>query len=217
MSPRPNVVSVAEPSGGGPARFSVVRYPERFPEILKLRRTAYQAAQKFGPDTAESEENEEADPRNLRSLTVIAEVAGQIVGSLRLTPPLPGPILHHTCKFSEPVQGLPPRSDFIEASWACVHPGHQGKGLFWYLAAYMVLVTEQLGKPYLVGGTDASMWPNWRRCGYRKTGSTYRGALSDNTYWVMYLDVEEILAGRNIAPEFARVLLPLVDTVRAIG
>lgn len=193
-------------------RYRVVQYPERLDEVLALRRAAYGAAQKHGPDDAESAEGDGADPRNLRSSTVIAELEGQIIGSLRLAPPLPGPLLHHTCEFAEPVKGLPPRTEFIEASWACVHPAHQGKGLFWSISAYMVLVAKQLGKPYLVGGTDADMWRNWKRCGFRKTGSTYLGAISRNRYWVMLLNVDEVLAGHNIAPEFARVLLPLSGT-----
>lgn len=190
-------------------RFSVIPYPERLSEIVELRHLAYTAANKLGPGTVETVETEEADPRNRQATLVIAEDGEQIVASVRLTPPLAGPLFHHNCRFDGPVHGLPPRPEFLESAWACIHPDHQGKGLYWELVAHMVLAAKRLGKKYLVGGTTAHLWPNWRRCGYRNTGTRYTGVLSTTELWVVVLDVEEVLAGHNIAPEFARVLLPL--------
>ncbi|MEM9556310.1 MAG: GNAT family N-acetyltransferase [Acidobacteriota bacterium] len=193
-------------SEGSSVRFRTLRFPERLADIVELRRVAYTAAGKLGPDVEESIEVEMADPRNLRAVLVVAEEEEQIVGSVRLTPPLPGPLFHSTCRFDGPVQGLPSRSDFLESAWACIHPSQQGQGLFWHLVAHMVLAAKRLGKPYLVGGTAENLWPNWRRCGYRKLGSRYIGALSATELSVVILKVEEVLAGRNIASQLARSL-----------
>ena len=178
--------------------FSIVGYPERRREILALRRAAYAASGKCGPDNA-TEEN--IDPRDFRAANVIAEVEGRIVASVRLTPPLPGPILQPSCALRGPTDQLPAHSDFVEASWGCIHSEFQGQGLLWQLSAHMLVAADTFGRPYLLIGSDRQIWRHWQRCGFRKTGVTYRGTLSGNEYFVVTLNLNEVLAGRGIDPK----------------
>ncbi len=201
-------------SAPGAIRYSVVRYPERFPEILKLRRAAYAADHK---DAGYDSDDAVTGPRDLQATVVIAESAGRIIGSERLNPPISGPILYRNCRPEGPLHKLPPKSEFLEMSWGCIHPDHQGRGLFRSLSAHNLIAAEKFGRPYLLAGSSAKLWPFWRQCGYRKTGVTYRGAVTGIEHSVNLLDLAAVLAGRNIAPEFARVLLPLLAAARAAG
>ena len=203
--------SAHESSVDPPMRFTTVPYPERLGEILELRRAAYEAARKLGDDPARADEDQAWDPRNPGSTTLLAEMDGRLVGSLRLSHPLAGSFLHHSYRFDGPLTNLPPRSEILEGSWACVHPEYQGQGLFWQLAARMVQFAQDQGKAYLLGGADDGMWPTWQRCGYRETGLTYQGRLTGTPHRLMLLDVAAVSEGHHICPEFARVLLPLLE------
>ena len=194
-------------------RFDVLRFPDRWPELLELRRAAYVADGLVSPETNAADLY---DPRDDRAAVVVAQSQGRLVGSLRLTPSLEaGPILHHTCQFAEPVRGLPDKSEYLEVSRVCVIPEHRGHGLLWELAARMVILAREQGKRFLVGGIRPGLWPYWQRCGYRKTGVTYRQmGFGGIEHEVGILDVEETLTGRSLDPKFARVLLPLVEERR---
>ncbi len=189
-------------------RFDVLAYPERIDQILELRRIANCAA---GQLAAHFRAAEPFDPRDLEASNVVAEVGGRIVGTLRLSPPLEGFILNQANPCLGPVSGLPESSETLETAWASIHPSYNGQGILWHLAAHMVLTAKRRGIPFLVGGTNPSMWRFWQRCGYRKTGIPYisRNA-PDIRYLVIVMDVEAVIAGRNIAPQLARVLTPLL-------
>lgn len=188
-------------------RFEVVRHGDhRMEEILDLRRTAYVEAGKVDPLIASSKMT---DRRDRHAWIVIAQADHRIVGTLRLAPPLPGPILGCP-ELGESVPGLPPGSDYLECSKVCVHPEAQGQGLFWYLAAHMLFTAREVGTPYLVGGIDRSLWHFWSRCGYRRVGASYLSrSLTGIQHWVGLLDVAASLAGRTISPKFAHLLAKL--------
>ncbi|MCG8461773.1 MAG: hypothetical protein MI919_36285 [Holophagales bacterium] len=207
----PGLESRQGPSPG--IRFGLVRNPHRAAEIRELRRLAYSSAGKSGPDGLDGEESaaEPADPRDARAFTVIAEDGDQLVGSVRVIPPGDGPILHPTCQLLGDVGALPPRHQLAEGGWGCVHPSHRGQGLFWSLAAHMFLLGHDLGGTHMLAGSDGELWTYWRRCGFRKTGITYRGTHSGAEYSVIVVDLAEVLAGLRLVPEFARVLLPLAS------
>lgn len=204
--PRPRC-SAPRPLSPGPTRFDVVRYPERLPEILELRRVAFGAAGKIAPGTPAAEL---VDSRDLRSSIVIAQSAGHLVGSLRLTPALPGSVLGQP-ELVGPLPGLPATSEYLECSRACIHPDHQGEGLCWDLAAHMLTTARKLGKPYLVAAIAPDLWRFWWRCGYRKTGIPYINvAFRGHENEVGVLDVAAALEGRTIDAKLARVLSPLL-------
>lgn len=193
-------------------QFSVVRNPERSAEVDELRRIAYGEAGKSGPGSLEA--GEVIDPRDLQAFVVIAEVAGRVVGSVRVIPPMPGPILHPECRLRGDTSSLPPRSGLAEGGWGCVHPDYQGQGLFWQLAAHMLLLGRDLGGTHLVAGSDVDLWPYWRRCGFSKTGVSYLGVHSGTEHAVMVIGLDALTSGRNMAPEFSRVLMPLAADLR---
>ena len=191
-----------------PPVLRVTRSLTRLPEILELRRLAYGAAGKISSD---ANAFDLADPRDWGSTFVTAEVDGRLVGSLRLCRPLPGPLLDVEYRLDGPLDVLPHRMDLTEASRACVHPDFQGRGLCWHLAAHMLLAAAEQGRPYLLSACTPQLWNHWRRCGFRKTGVTAR--YRDVELAVILLDVEETLVGRDLAPEFVRVL-PQEDAVK---
>lgn len=191
------------------ARFTVLRYPQHFEEIRALRRLAYGRAGKSGPDPIRLEG---PDRRDLES-RVVAGWVGQnldnetLVTSIRLNRPVPGPRLHHTCRLRGEVSTLPAVDSTTECGWGCVHPEFHGRGLVWELAAHMVLAARQMGRPYVISGTDAQVWPMWERTGFRRTGAMYTGAVSGNDYWVMVLDIDAVLTGRQrLGRRFAATL-----------
>lgn len=183
-----------------------VRYPHRIEELLALRRAAYGAADKAGPDTATKALD---DPRNVRAETVTVELGDRIIGSERLTPWLPGPILHHSCTLSDTTPGLPPRDQTLEASWACVHPDFMGRRIGWFVAAHALCIGRLGGARYLLGAADDQMWPFWRRCGFYRIDASYTGAISGNTYRVVVCDMDSALAGDGVGSVFWDILEPL--------
>ncbi len=189
--------------------FSVVRFSQRQSEILELRRIAYAEAGKLGRGKAKTDET---DSRDAEALVVIAEVTGQLVASVRLALARPGLIFDQSCRFHGDLHSVPSGSDSVEASWGCIHPDLQGKGLFWLLAAHMLIEAAHLGRGYILSGTDVNLWSYWRRCGFRATGATYRYAHSDHRYQLIVLDIQAALAGRGIDPKFASVLVPLISS-----
>ena len=196
-------------------RFDVLAYPERIDEILELRRLANCSANLLPPETLAAEL---IDPRDFEASNVVAEISGRLVGTLRLAPPLEGFILNQANPCVRPVNGLPGTSEYLETAWASIHPNYHGRGILWHLVAHMVLTAKQRAKPFLVGGTSPDMWRFWRRCGYRKTGILYLGRNAPSLqYSVIILDVEAAIEGRNIAPQLARVLGPLLDGSADLG
>lgn len=187
-------------------RMRIVPYEECAEELLELRRLALVAAQQVTPGTPASAMY---DPRDSEALIAIAELDGQLVGSLRIVPPLDDDVLFHPDnRVLGTLVGLPPKSDYAEASKACVHPEYQGQGVFWHIAAHMILAGRQLGKTHLVGGTNPRVWKFWQRCGYRLTENRYVGPnRPEIKYSVMVLDIDAVLGGRvEIAPQLVDAL-----------
>ena len=185
-------------------RYTVLRYPERFAEICALRRLAYGEAGKSGPDAVDTDL---PDERDLEARVVVGLRGETLLSSIRLNLPMVGSRLHSTCRLRGDLNQLPRQADTSECGWGCVHPDYKGRGLLWELAAHMVLAARRMGRPYVLSGTDAAVWPMWQRVGYRKTDVTYTGALSGNRYWVMVLDLEEVLSGeRSLGRRFAAAL-----------
>lgn len=188
-------------------RFSLVRCGERAEELRELRGAAYGGAGKSGPERPDSDRS---DPREDRAVMILAEVEGRLAGSLRVIPPGPGPILHPECRLEGDLGTLPPCAETAEGGWGCVHPDFGGRGLFWHLSARMFTVAHEFGANWLIAGSDAQLWQFWQRCGFRKTGITYRGVYSRALYSMMIAKIVDVLRGRGVAPELAEVLEPLV-------
>ena len=188
-------------------RFSLVRCGERAEELRDLRRAAYGCAGKSGPERPDSDQS---DPRDDRAMMILAEVGGRLVGSLRVIPPGPGPILHPQCRLEGDLGTLPPFSEIAEGGWGCVHPDFGGRGLFWQLSARMFTVAHEFGANWLIAGSDAQLWQFWQRCGFRKTGITYRGVYSKAPYSMMIANIADVLRARDVDPELAKALKPLV-------
>ncbi len=184
-----------------PPTLRVTRSLRRLPEILELRRLAYSAAGKIPADATAFDL---ADPRDWGSTFITAEVSGRLAGSLRLCRPLPGPLLDVDYRFDGSLDALPGRDEMMESGRACVHPDFQGQGLFWRLAAQMLLAAKDLGRPYLLGACTPQLWSYWRRCGFRETGVTAHHREVELS--VILLDLESALTGRGLAPELVRVL-----------
>ena len=181
-----------------PIRYRVLQGLERYDEVLALRREAFGVGHLAVTL---------ADPRD-RQASLIAALSGtRIIATLRLTPPLPGPLFHPATRFRGRVHELPARSECLESSRACIHPDFRGQGLFWQLAAEMVCTARDLGKPYLVGGADQNLLSFWTRCGFEAAGVTYGyPGGSIEKYRVVVLEVTRVLAGRGIAPELEQAL-----------
>ena len=183
-------------------RFSVVPFAERKAEILELRSVAYEEFHRLG--TYRQAENL-TDPHDAPSSMVIAERDGMVIGSVRLAPPLAGPILNRYYPLCGSLSVLPPQTHFIESGWGCIHPEHQGRGLFWYLVGHKLLAARAFGVPYIVGSTAESLWPLWQSCGYRKIELSYPGMVTGIHYSAMRLELDKVLAGEGIAPVLSRV------------
>ena len=185
--------------------FRLVRFQDRQDEILELRRAAYTSVGKLGPGRAKQVET---DSRDERAWVLVAEEAGQLVACVRLTPPLPGPVQTQVQLWSRLNPDLPGtfELDYTEVSWACIHPDHQGRGLFWSLAAQMILAAAKLGRRYLIGGADDSLWSYWRRCGFRDTGFVYRHGLSDHAFRMIVFDTEAPRSSLALDPRLEREL-----------
>lgn len=200
--PQPAVVAMSE------TRFSVLSYPERIDEVLELRRTAQCAAKQIAAHTLA---DDLFDRRDLRASIGVAEIGGRIVGTMRLTPPLEGRFLHEDNRCIGPIVGLPSAAEYLELSKACVHPDYQGQGILWQLTAHMLVLANKLAKPYLIAGANASMWHFWKRCGFRKTGTSYVGPhIPGVKYALMVLDLEEVMANRGVSPKLTEALSPLL-------
>lgn len=186
--------------------FRLVRFEERRDELLELRRAAYGAVGKLGPGRAKQVET---DSRDEQAWILVAEEAGRPAASVRLTPPLPGPVQTQVQLWSSLDPKLP-RSfehDYTEVSWACIHPDHQGRGLFWSLAAGMIQSSAKLGRRYLIGGADDHLWRYWQRCGFRDTGFVYRNPGSDHSFRMIVFDTEATWAPGELDPRLERELM----------
>ena len=196
-----------------PIRFKVIAFPERIGEILELRKITYEAAQKIAPNTHPIDLTDSRDPK---ASFVIAESGGRIIGSVRLAPPVSGPLLYPDAMLKGPLTHIPPKSQILETAWACIHPDHQGQGLFWHLAAHMLITAKTYGKPFLIGAAEPKLWNNWRRCGYQKTGVSFERATTGREYSVIVLELAAVFEGRALGSSFAHALLPLLTASRAL-
>lgn len=197
------------PSGAtmAPYRFGVVHSPERLSEVLELRRITHLAAGQVEPHRTAAEM---VEPRDLEATMVIAEQADQLVGTTRLVPPLEGTILHCGCRLEGAVDELPPKDEMIEASSGCIHPEHQGQGLFWNLVAHAWNTAAQVyGRPLLVGACEDRLWPFWQRCGFCRVPVYYAGAVTGRRYQVMLLELAPVLEGQGVDRRLARHLRAL--------
>ena len=185
-------------------RFEILPYPARYEELLALRLGALEATEQIRPGYRPSDLR---DPRDRNATLVVAEESGRLVAAARLTPPQPGPPLHHDNRMLGPVVGLPPAGTYLEYSKGCVHPDHHGHGLFWRLVAHCLFAARDLGCRYLLGGSNPEIFEFWRRCGFERIPTRYSGPTTPGAvYSLMVLDVERVLAGEGISPKLAAAL-----------
>lgn len=165
----------------------MLRSDERADDVSALRRLAF--AGRFGPeDLAQGI----SDPRESRARVVVAEGERALVGSVRLIPPGPGPLLYPTTRFVGDVGTLAPDPVRAEAGWGCVHPEHQGTGLFRRLMKRTISVARSFKAEALILATRREHSAFWRSLDFEVTGVSYRGAFSGADYVVVSVDLLRI-------------------------
>ena len=165
-------------------RFSLFRSDERADEVLALRKLAFTG--RFGPEDLEKGIS---DPRENRARVVVAEDAGILIGSVRLIPPGPGPLLYPTTRFFGDVGSLAPEAARAEAGWGCVHPKHRGTGLFCRLMEQTISAARAYEAETLILATLRQRCTFWRELGFEETEVSYRGAFSGAEYVVVSIDL----------------------------
>ncbi len=184
-------------------RFGRATKPVDREAVLALRRLAYDTTGKL-PLGARAAH---LDGYDGWAIHVTAYNGAEVVGSVRVIPPVPGLPFSYARNFLTPPGVSAASAGLVEASRMCIHPLRQGCGLFWPLAARMVLAAVELGGVTVIGGATHDFLKPWAACGFRVTGDTYQSRdFGGLPHHLFALDVSVVLRGEGISPRFADAL-----------
>lgn len=142
--------------------FSNVRTEEEYRKVLELRRLAWISAGKF---TGEIAAEKFADAYDARARILTASYKGEIIASLRLVFPQENEKLEHE-QYIELPPGLPRMDELVEITRVVVHPDFRGIDLLYLLFKQTALTCIQAGKRYILGNSEKSLLPMYRKLGF---------------------------------------------------
>jgi hypothetical protein len=174
-------------------------------DLQRLRHRAYAAANKINP---RQQAEDFVDDWDERSTVIIATEGNELAGSVRVIPDVTIPEIQAVHGFGGTVPiPIERRRSLGEGSRLCVDPYARGRGLFWELAAEMVLLARDLEIQNLFGGSTDSLWPNYSECGFSDLGVTYPfSSLNNSLHRLMLMSVPDVIAGKGISSRFHQVL-----------
>src|SRR5262245_56890819 len=119
------------------------KYQDVAEELRMLRHRAYAQDEKISP---EQRPEDFTDDWDARSTVLLAFMGRRLAGSVRVIPNVNVNEIRSVHGFAGPVP-IPIEGSFAlgEASRLCVDPDARGRGLFWELAAEMILAASDLG------------------------------------------------------------------------
>jgi predicted GNAT family N-acyltransferase len=168
------------------------KYPEskeEWDQLWELR------LQKWNCKTIEAEELKAQDRFDAHSRQIICKVADRVVACARLVfndgqtekiehlsygATIPGRILH---------------SRFVEAGRVVVHPDFRGDDIFRGLITELGRVTKQTRNQYILQSCSESLFPVYRRFGFKSLGS-YN--LSGKKWILAVLDIDRVMRGKDV-------------------
>ncbi|HSD18923.1 MAG TPA: GNAT family N-acetyltransferase [Anaeromyxobacter sp.] len=189
-----------EPSTASDAfEYGYVRTDDDYRDVLALRRLAYVAAGKVGPDAR----NEDmADAFDERSRILIARHQGKIVGTMRLMFPATAtdPLKH--AEYLTLPASMPPLVQLVEISKASTHPDYRGGDLFYSMTVRAAVTTVQAGRRYLFMSSTQPLVPIYRKLGVRKMGASYVHPTMHLEHHLLLGDAPRIMMGQGMNPIF---------------
>lgn len=169
---------------------------ELFTRVIRLRYEAYKANNRLTWQRSWKDMHDEQDER---SIIVVASVNNKVCGSLRVTTSHEGDIL------SYPKPNIP-LNQYVESSRLCINPCARGKGLWYLLAAHMVIVGHKTERGFIIGSAMDELVPTWSKIGFKKAGYRYfNNDINGADHELMMLDIVRVLKG-ECDPKFYSVL-----------
>jgi hypothetical protein len=175
-----------------------------FPAIMQLRFEAYTAD---GRLTWQKTVRDMRDRWDERSVSVLIRVNGARAGSIRVTTSVEGEELSYPDPLTDGDYArlfgstdmsrcLPERKDYAESSRLCIAPSMRGKGLWYPLAAQMVILGLYSRRPFIVGSAIDELLPTWEKIGFERTGLRYLNEdISGRIHEMIVLDVARVIEG----------------------
>ena len=181
------------------------KYEDVREDLQHLRHRAYLAANKI--DSRQRAEDF-FDDWDERSTVIVATEGSRLVGSVRVIPGVTLTEIQAVHGFNGKVPiPIERRLALGEASRLCVDPGARGRGLFWELAAEMVLLAQDMEIQNLFGAATDNLWPNYSECGFTDLGVTYAFAgLNNSIHRLMLMSVPDVIAGCGTSSRFNQIL-----------
>lgn len=186
-------------------------YGEIKEELQQLRKRAYTADGKINSDYPAEQFFDIWDDRS----TVIAALVGdQIVGSVRVVPNVSIEEIRYVHGFEGNIP-VDIKCELGEASRLCVDPSQRGQGLFWELAAEMVLTARDLNISNLFGAATENLCRNWFECGFTDLGVKYPfSSLNNSLHRLLLMSVPSAVTGNLISDRFRQVLSRRSNTIQ---
>ncbi len=176
--------------------FSYVKTEKEYDEVLELRYRSYQAAGKLAENASPKSMSDEFDAR---SRILIVKHNDKVVGSVRVIFHEDSDRLSYGRYFDVPPEGLPPKSEYAEASRLCTDPTYRGAEIAYHLVEHMVLTTVQSGRKYIVSGAAGSLLDLWSKCGFKRLGINYRSLdFGGMPHELILMNTHEVALGKGI-------------------
>lgn len=166
-----------------------------FSQVLQLQRKILRAA---GAEAAELP-GDAAGKRDRRSRMLCAFHDGALVAKATLTFPESDRMVLRT-QAAFPGEQLPcvipEKTDLVEITGVCLHPEHRGEDLLPPLFEHIARAFILSGRKHMLRLVDESLWPHFRRLGFRKMGAACER--NGRTHHLIKLDAQALLSGRHM-------------------
>lgn len=183
--------------------YSFVKNVDEYIDICRLRFLSNKVAGKVDPN---SDPLKMSDILDSRSRIIAGKYKGKLVTTSRLIFNEYDDLMEQEMYVKWP-EDLPRRDQIVEVSRACTHPEFRGGDLLFSLFQFMVVISLQAKRDWIVISTAPDMVTFYEKIGFRKTGMQYENPIYPGiTQVVMLANVPDAMRGRTVSPIYWNVI-----------